>query len=95
MTAPRKGSPYNQTEFFSLKELLTSLDFKLFRELLPRGTKDVETLYYKPEALLKALLLRALLGITYRDLETFLWAHPSYAKACGFVSGTIPHSSYY
>jgi IS5 family transposase len=95
MLAPQKRTTNPKTDYFSLCELLQNLDCSAFRSLLPRGACPAETLYYPPESLLRALLLRQLLNLSYRDLEQFFLVHPLYAEACGFPSGYIPDASYY
>jgi hypothetical protein len=49
--------------------------------------------HYPKSAYLKALFLKCFLQLTYRRLETFLRRYPSYATACGFRRGQIPHYS--
>ena len=92
---PQKITRKERRANMRLSTFIKNLPVKRFRKMLPRGTKDRKKLYYKPEALLKASLLRLLLDMTFRELETFLRVYKRYATACGFTDNYIPNYSYY
>jgi IS5 family transposase len=95
MPAPRKISQPDDDPPIRLYKFLEALDLNEFRDRLPRGRTSDEKKYYPPEALVKALILRQLLNLTYRDLEKLLKVHREYRRACGFPEDYVPDYTYY
>jgi hypothetical protein len=95
MPAPKKITRREKRSHPRLSTFLKSLNLNRFRKALPRGERDPSKLYYTPESLLKATILRLMLNLTYMGLENFLRSHQRYATACGFPRGYVPDHSYY
>jgi len=76
-----------------LTSLITHLNFSKYTSRLPGLDSPPHRGVYPKSAYLKALFLKAFLQLTYRKLEAFLCRYPSYATACGFRRGQIPHYS--
>lgn len=76
-----------------LTSLIIHLNFSKYTSRLPGLDSPPRHGIYPKSAYLKALFLKAFLQLTYRKLEAFLCRYPSYATACGFRRGQIPHYS--
>lgn len=74
-----------------LSSFIKHLKVSKYTSRLPGQSRSAHRGGYPKFAYLKALLLKAFLQLTYRDLEAFLRRYPSYATACGFHRGHIPH----
>ncbi|MFQ6125482.1 MAG: hypothetical protein ACE5R6_12895 [Candidatus Heimdallarchaeota archaeon] len=74
-----------------LTRLIKHLNFSKYATRLSGQKSPTPRGGYPKFAYLKALLLKTFLQLTYRDLEVFLRRYPSYATACGFRRGHIPH----
>jgi hypothetical protein len=93
MKSSRKKLSSKQRFRPRLTSLIKHLNFSKYTARLPGSTSPPRHDGYPKSAYLKALFLKAFLQLTYRNLEAFLCRYPSYATACGFRRGQIPHYS--
>jgi hypothetical protein len=76
-----------------LISLINHLNFSKYTIRLPGSGSPSYPGAYPKSAYLKVLFLKVFLQLAYRKLDAFLCRYPSYATACGFRCGQIPHYS--
>ncbi len=95
MRVPKKITERPISPMFPLSTFLKHLDFSQYRDKLPGDASKDEHRYYQPESFLKAIILRQLLNIPYRNLESFLVNYKEYRLACGFSQDYVPNYTYF
>ena len=71
--------------------LLKYLNLSQYENRLFGANTPPQTHGYPRQAYVRALILKLVLDVDYRELAHFLTRYRGYRNACGFPSGPIPH----
>jgi len=71
--------------------MIRYLNLSRFEDQLFGKDTPPQTHGYPRQAFVRALLLKQIMDLDYRELALFLRHYPAYRRACGFESGPVPH----